>query len=142
MAPDKDFSHRTVMQKLGLAPDQRVELKGDLGPQLRRDAKTTLGRGFARSGPLDGAIVLVESVEQASEVLRRYRPRLRDSGYLWLVTRKRGHYAYVNQMALVPEAKRHGLIDNKTCSIDGGRSAIRFVVPRALRKATASRSAA
>ena len=142
MAPDKDFSHRTVMQKLGLAADQRVELKGDLGPQLRAQAKTTLGRGFARSGELDGAIVLIESVEQASEVLRRYRPRLRDSGYLWLVTRKRGHEAYVNQMALVPEAKRHGLIDNKTCSIDDGRSAIRFVVPRALRKAAASRSAA
>ena len=142
MAPDKDFSHRTAMQKLGLAVDQRVELKGDLGAELRRDAKATLGRGFARSGKLDGAIVLVESVEQASDVLRSYRPRLRDSGYLWLVTRKRGHDAYVNQMALVPEAKRQGLIDNKTCSIDEGRSAIRFVVPRALRKPTASRSAA
>ena len=142
MPPDKDFSHRTVIQKLGLAAHQRVELKGDLGADLRADVKATLGRGFARSGELDGAVVLVESVEQASEVLRRYRPRLRDSGYLWLVTRKRGHDAYVNQMALVPEAKRHGLIDNKTCSIDEGRSAIRFVVPRSLRKAAASRSAA
>ena len=142
MAPDKDFSHRTAMQKLGLAPAQRVELRGDLGPELRRDARAALGRGFARSGQLDGAIVLVESVEEASDALRRYRPRLSDSGYLWLVTRKRGHDAYVNQMALVPEAQRHGLIDNKTCSIDEGRSAIRFVVPRALRKAAASRSAA
>ena len=142
MARDKDFSHRTVTQKLGLARDQRVELSGDLGPELRRDAKAALGRGLARSGELDGAIVLVESLEQATDALRRYRPRLRDSGYLWLVTRKRGHDGYVNQMALVPEAKRHGLIDNKTCSIDDGRSAIRFVVPRALRKAASSRSAA
>ena len=30
-------------------------------------------------------------------------------------------------------AKRLGLIDNKTCSIDDERSGIRFVVPRALR---------
>ncbi|MBA2580233.1 MAG: hypothetical protein H0V03_05255, partial [Thermoleophilaceae bacterium] len=97
MPPDKDFSHRTAIQKLGLVAEQRVELKGDLGAELRGDVKATLGRGFARSGELDGAIVLVESVEQASEVLRRYRPRLRDSGYLWLVTRKRGHDAYVNQ---------------------------------------------
>ena len=36
--------------------------------------------------------------------------------------------------------KKLGLIDNKTCSIDDGRSGIRFVVPRALRKT--SRSAA
>ena len=37
-------------------------------------------------------------------------------------------------MSLVPHGKRHGLIDNKTCSIDDERSGIRFVVPRALRK--------
>ena len=36
-------------------------------------------------------------------------------------------------MSLVPYAKRVGLIDNKTCSIDDERSGIRFVVPRALR---------
>jgi hypothetical protein len=36
-------------------------------------------------------------------------------------------------MALVPHARRVGLIDNKTCSIDDERSGIRFVVPRTLR---------
>jgi hypothetical protein len=41
-------------------------------------------------------------------------------------------------MTLVPHAKRLGLIDNKTCSIDDERSGIRFVVPRALRKSTAA----
>jgi hypothetical protein len=39
-------------------------------------------------------------------------------------------------MTLVPRAKRLGLIDNKTCSIDDERSGIRFVVPRTLRKST------
>ena len=86
-----------------------------------------------RSGELDGAIVLVESIDEAEEALVRYRPRLRDTGYLWLITRKRGHEGYLNQMTLVPHAKRVGLIDNKTCSIDDERSGIRFVVPRALR---------
>jgi hypothetical protein len=37
-------------------------------------------------------------------------------------------------MQIVPVAKRVGMIDNKTCSIDDDRSGIRFVVPRALRK--------
>ena len=66
----------------------------------------------------------------------RYRARLRDTGYLWVITRKRGHDSYLNQMSLVPHAKRLGLIDNKTCSIDDERSGIRFVVPRTLRKST------
>ena len=130
---EKDYTHRTTVQKLGVKPDQRVEVAGDAGPGLRSDLKDALGRGLVRSGALDGAVVAVESIEEAQEALVRYRARLRDSGYLWLVTRKRGHENYLNQMAIVPYAKRVGMIDNKTCSIDDDRSGIRFVVPRALR---------
>jgi hypothetical protein len=133
MAQQTDYSHRTVVQKLGVKPDERVEIAGDVGPGLRRDVKEALGRGLVRSGTLDGAIVLVESLEDATEALVRYRPRLRDTGYLWIVTRKRGYEGYLNQLSLVPHAKRLGLIDNKTCSIDEERSGIRFVVPRTLR---------
>ena len=141
MAQERDYSHRTVVQKLGLKPDQRLEIAGDVGAGLRRDAKDAVGRGLVRSGELDGAIVLVESEDEAREALVRYRARLRDSGFLWVITRKRGHEHYLNQMALVPHAKQLGLIDNKTCSIDDERSGIRFVVPRALRR-NGSKSAA
>ena len=130
---EKSYTHRSTVQKLGLEPGERVEVAGDVGAGLRADAKEALGRGLVRSGTLDGALVMVESIEEAQEALLRYRSRLRDSGYLWLATRKRGHENYLNQMAIVPYAKKVGLIDNKTCSIDDERSGIRFVVPRALR---------
>jgi Protein of unknown function (DUF3052) len=133
MQTERDYSHRTTVEKLGVGPAQRVEVAGDVGPGLRRDVKEALGRGLVRSGELDGAIVLVESEDEAREALVRYRARLRDTGYLWMITRKRGHERYLNQMALVPHARRVGLIDNKTCSIDDERSGIRFVVPRTLR---------
>jgi hypothetical protein len=136
-----DYSHRSAVQKLGVKRDQRVEITGDVGTGLRRDVKDVLGRGLVRSGELDGAIVAVQSVEEAEEVFESYRPRLRDTGYLWLITPKRGQEGYVNQMALVPGGKRRGLIDNKTCSIDEERSGIRFVVPRALRGRTDSAAA-
>jgi hypothetical protein len=134
MTTETDYSHRTAVQKLGVKPGQRVEIAGDVGAGLRRDVKDVLGRGLVRSGELDGAIVLVESLDEAQSVFADYRPRLRDTGYLWMITRKRGHDGYVNQMHLVPGAKRRGLIDNKTCSIDDERSGIRFVVPRSLRR--------
>lgn len=142
MAQERDYSHRTTVQKLGVAPDQRVEIAGDVGSGLRGDVKDALGRGLVKSGELDGAIVLVESEEEALEALIRYRTRLRDTGYLWIITRKRGHENYLNQMSLVPHAKRLGLIDNKTCSIDDERSGIRFVVPRSLRRTTGGRASA
>ena len=137
MATTRDYSHRTVIEKLGVGPDQRVEVAGDVGPGLRRDVKEAIGRGLVKAGELDGAIVLVESDDEAKEALVRYRARLRDTGYLWMITRKRGHDGYLNQMTLVPHAKKLGLIDNKTCSIDEERSGIRFVIPRALRKTAA-----
>jgi len=128
-----DYSHRSAAQKLGAGPDQRLEVAGDVGAGLRGELKDAIGRGLVRSGDLDGAVVMVESLEEAQEVLLRYRPRLRDSGFLWLVTRKRGHEGYLDQMAIVPAARKIGLIDNKTCSLDDERSGIRFVIPRALR---------
>lgn len=133
MATRADYSHRSLVQKLGVHADERVEIAGDVGPGLRRDVKAMLGRGLVRSGELDGAVVMVESLDEAETVLDEYRPRLRETGYLWLITRKRGSDGYLNQMHLVPLARRRRLIDNKTCSIDEQRSGIRFVVPRALR---------
>lgn len=130
---EKDYSHRTTVQKLGVKPGERIEVSGDVGTGLRKDVKAASGRGLVRSGQLDGAIVTIDSIEEAESVFAAYRPRIKDSGWLWLITRKRGHERYLNQMLLVPFGKAHGLIDNKTCSIDDTRSGIRFVVPRARR---------
>jgi hypothetical protein len=130
---ERDYSHRTTVQKLGVKPDERLEVAGDVGTVLRRELRETLGRGFIKSGEIDGAIALVESLEEAEELFGRYRPRLRDTGYIWLITWKRGHERYLDQLKLVPCGKKRALIDNKTCSIDDERSGIRFVVPRALR---------
>ena len=133
MAKERDYSHRTVVQKLGVKPEERVEVAGDVGPTLRTELKEAIGRGLVKSGELDGAVVVIDSMDDAPEQILRYRARLKDTGYLWIVTRKRGHDRYVDQMKLVPIAKKVGLIDNKTCSMDDTRSGIRFVVPRALR---------
>ena len=131
---ERDYSHRTAVQKLGVKEGERIEVVGDVGPGLRDGLKEAIGRGLVRAGELDGAVVLVENMDEAKETLVRYRARIKDSGYLWIVTRKRGHERYLNQMQIVPIAKRVGMIDNKTCSIDDERSGIRFVVPRAARK--------
>ena len=59
----QDYSHRSTVQKLGLRAAARIEIAGDVGPGLRRDAQEAIGRWLVRSGALDGPIVLVESLE-------------------------------------------------------------------------------
>lgn len=129
----QDYSHRSAVQKLGARQGQRIEVVGDVGLGLRKSLQEAIGRGLVKGGELDGAIIAVESLEEAEAAMRAFRARIRDTGFLWVVTRKRGHDSYLNQMLLVPLAKRNGLIDNKTCSLDDDRSGIRFVIPRALR---------
>jgi hypothetical protein len=131
----KTYEHRSVVQKLGVKPGERLEIAGDVGTGVRKDVKDAVGRGLVRSGELDGAIVGVSSLDEAHQTLVTYRARLKDTGFLWLVTPKRGNEGYFPQMSMVPFAKKIGLIDNKTISVDDERSGIRFVVPRALRKA-------
>ena len=43
MATEVDYSHRSAVQKLGVKPDQRVEVAGDVGSGLRRDVKEASG---------------------------------------------------------------------------------------------------
>ena len=77
---EKDYSHRTTVQKLGVKPGERIEVQGDVGPGLRKDVKDASGRGLVRTGELDGAIVAIDSIEDAEGVFARYRPRVKDSG--------------------------------------------------------------
>ena len=75
MATDTDYSHRTAVQKLGVRRGDRVEVVGDVGPGLRRDVKEVSGRGLVRSGELDGAIVLVMSIDEDRSGIRFVVPR-------------------------------------------------------------------
>ena len=89
---EKDYSHRSTVQKLGVKPDERVEIAGDVGTGLRGDVKD----GHRAAAWCARATSTAPSwpwtrMEDAQEALVRYRARLRDSGYLWIITRKRGH---------------------------------------------------
>ena len=100
---EKDYSHRTTVQKLGVRPGERIEVQGDVGPGLRKDVKDASGRGLVKAGPArrgDRRSGLDRGRRESSSP--RYRPRVKDAGWLWLVTRKRGHENYLNQMLLVP----------------------------------------
>ena len=135
MATERDYSHRSTVQKLGVAPEQRVEITGDVGAGLRRDVKEAIGRGLVKSGLLDGAIVLVESEDEAKEALRPLPPpparhRLPLDDHPQAGTREVPQPDGAGPL----RASASGLIDNKTCSIDDERSGIRFVIPRALRR--------
>lgn len=130
---EKDYSHRTTVDKLGIKPGMRVRITGDVGDELKNAAKVRLGSSLLRSGDLDLIVRAVHTVDEADEFLARIRGEIQDKTTIWLVTRKKGDPRYVKQEELIPLGKSHRLVDNKTCSIDEHRSGIRFVIPKELR---------
>ena len=76
MSPEKDYRHRTTVQKLGVRADERVEVAGDVGRGLRDDVKKAIGRGLVRSGELDGRHGALAWQSSFSVAPQKLAPRL------------------------------------------------------------------
>ena len=138
MAQEHGTARRTTIQKLGVQPDRRVEVRSDVGVGLRGDVKDALGRGLVRSGDLDGAIVLVESEDDAKEALIAAALGCVTPDACGSSAVTRGMENYLDQMTLVRHAEAPGA-DRRRVLLDR-RGAFRdpFHCARALRAATAT----
>jgi hypothetical protein len=130
--PDRDYSHRDIIDKLGVKPGHAVafdEQEGPLAPELKARVLTKTGRLAASdSEPFDVVLITAHADTDAVAALQRWRPRIHPAGGIWLLTPKRKQPGYVDQNALIPAGQAAGLVDNKTCSIDDHTSAMRFVI--------------
>ena len=129
---EKDFSHRDVVDKLGIKPGFAVAF--DAAPlPIPDDLKA---RVFARVGrdptaedePVDAVLVGADASTDVEAVLKRWRKRLDQAGGIWLLTPKRGQPGYVDQTELILAGPAAGVVDNKTCSVSDTISGIRFVI--------------
>ncbi len=107
----------------------RVGLEGDLDPAF----EALLRQGVELTGepPLD--IVFLRVDEPADlERLFELRSRLRPAGAIW-VLREKGPRRRVTEGDVIAAGRRHGLVDNKIASFSDELSAMRLVIPTALR---------
>lgn len=136
---DKDYSHRDVVDKLGIKPGHAVAFVAAAGPldgALRVRALDRAGRPPADDGePADVVLTTSDDATDAVALLERWKPRLRPTGGIWLLTPKRGRPGYVDQRALIAAGLAAGLVDNKVCSVSDTTSAMRFVIRKTDRPA-------
>ena len=131
-APERDYSHRDVVDKLGIKPGFAVAFEA--APQaipsdLRARALERAGRDEASADePVDVVLVGADASTDVVAVLTRWRARIDQAGGIWLLTPKRGHAGYVDQRDLILAGPEAGVVDNKTCSVSATQSGIRFVI--------------
>jgi hypothetical protein len=129
---EKDFSHRDVLDKLGIKPGFAVAFAAEpreIDPSLRERALERVGRAPAASDePIDVVLVGIDDSTDVVELLNRWRERLDPAGGIWLLTPKRGLPGYVNQTDLILVGPDARVVDNKTCSVSDTQSGLRFVI--------------
>jgi hypothetical protein len=132
---ERDYSHRDVVDKLGVKPGHAVAFAdetGQIDPGLHRRVAERSGRAVAAEGePADVVLVSIDGQTDPAALLARWRDRIRPTGGIWLLTPKRGQTGYVDQRDLIAAGPAAGLVDNKSCSVSETTSAMRFVIRRA-----------
>ena len=134
-----------LLDKLGIRPGMRVAIVGSVededeavdgeGPFRERVAgrtsDLTLGRPRSES---DLVLLAADSTDELA-ALADLRPRIRPTGAIWVVSRK-GKAATLRDVEVIAAAREHGLVDNKVVSFSARRTALRLVIPVALRPRT------
>ena len=130
--PERDYSHRSVVDKLGIKPGHAVAFQAapqSIPPALYAEALERAGRDpAAPDEPPDVVLVGADAATDVHTVLSYWRTRIDPAGGIWLLTPKRGQPGYLDQRELIQAGPAAGLVDNKICSVDDHTSALRFVI--------------
>ena len=122
-----------LLDKLGIRPGMRVALIDIDDPEIRNliaERTTDLTEGEPK---LETDVVLLGAEAPADlNPLSMLASRIRPTGAIWVVSRK-GKAATLRYEQILDVAKGAGLIDNKVAAFSATHTALRFVIPVALR---------
>ena len=131
-----------LLDKLGIRPGMRVAIVGaledddevldDEGPFRARLAERTSDVTVGRPKPDSDIVLLAADTTAELVALAELRSRIRPAGAIWVVSRK-GKAATLRDVEVMAAAREHGLIDNKVVAFSARRTALRLVIPVALR---------
>jgi hypothetical protein len=130
-----------LLDKLGVRPGMRVAIVGSLHDADEAHEAADFRSGLSdrtsdiRDGPPDpetDLVFLAANTSAELSELARLRPRIRPNGAIWVVSRK-GKAATLRDVEVIAAGRDHELIDNKVVSFSPSRTALRLVIPVALR---------
>src|SRR5712692_5674128 len=99
---ERDYSHRDVLDKLGLKPGHAVRVVGGGDKALLARAQEKVGRAPVRVGLADVVLYWPRRMEEITPTLAELRVGIVENGGIWVFTAKRGQRSasgmgYLNQ---------------------------------------------
>ena len=129
----EQVSIRPRIDKLGIKPGLRVAVIGVDDPLLMEELRTRTDQ-ILMYKPRDKRDVIFYSAESLNALaeLEELRAKIVDNGAIWVVSKK-GKDRSINDTDVIAAAKRAGLVDNKVVSFSATHTALRCVIPVAMR---------
>jgi len=130
--PERDYSHRTLIDKVGVKPGQRIAVLGVEDTEFLRDLAASVPE-YSRGNRISNADLIFFSAEAREDLsqLKSLSRSISKSGGIWVVY-PRGQ-KHIREIDVINAGKSAGLTDNKVCRFSGTHTALRFVIPLAKR---------
>jgi hypothetical protein len=122
-----------LLDKLGVRPGMRVAILGVEDDEIRSllaERTTDLTEGWPE--PETDIVFLAADLPEELAALVDLAGRIRQNGAIWVVSRK-GKAATIRDVQVIEAARSARLVDNKVVSFSPTHTALRLVIPRALR---------
>ena len=131
-APERDYSHRLLIDKLGVRPGQKIAVLGVESAEFLTDLGARVPE-YSRGKRLNGADLIFFSAEAVADLaqLRSLVRSIQRDGAIWVVYPK--GQKHIREIDVINAGKSAGLTDNKVCSFSATHTALRFCIPVAKR---------
>ena len=130
--PDRDYSHRLLIDKLGVKPGQKVAVLGVESAEFLKDLDARVPE-YSRGKRIRDADLIFFSAEALSDLaqMKSLGRLIQKNGAIWVVYPK--GQKHIREIDVINAGKSVGLTDNKVCSFSATHTALRFVIPLAKR---------
>jgi hypothetical protein len=126
--PERDYSDRLLIDKLGVKPGQRIAVLGVESAEFLADLAARVPE-YSRREKIAGADLLFFSAEAVKDLakMKSLARTIQKNGAIWVVYPK--GQKHIREIDVIAAGKSVGLVDNKVCKFSETHTALRFVIP-------------
>lgn len=131
-APELDYSHRLLIDKLGVKQGQTIAVLGVESAEFLTELSTRVPE-YGRGKRIREANLIFFSAEAVADLtqLSSLGRSIQRDGAIWVVYPK--GQKHIREIDVIHAGKAAGLTDNKVCSFSATHAALRFCIPVAKR---------
>jgi hypothetical protein len=130
--PECHYSHRSLLDKLGVKAGQRVSVIGRSDGAFRAELAAVVSDA-AVGKPRSESDLIFLGAEDPKDLaaMKTLEGSIKRDGAIWVVYPK--GQKHIREVDVIAAGKAAGLVDNKVCRFSETHTALRFVIPLARR---------